>query len=115
MAGTSKAVGTVRYRQRHRYEFYPSVLQLRPDSQTAQEALRESFPEAAARIEHAINRQALDEARREIGLLRESDSNNFTLAPARQQTVCRARCDDAPAEAQTEAERIQKAAHTTRT
>lgn len=42
------------------YEFYLSVLQLQPDNQTAQDALRESFPEAAERIEHAINQQDLE-------------------------------------------------------
>jgi hypothetical protein len=62
------------------YEFYLSVLQLEPDNRTAQDALRESFPRAAEEIEHAINHQDLEEARREIELLREFDSNNFTLA-----------------------------------
>lgn len=62
------------------YEFYLSVLQLDPESRTAQEALRESFPRAASEIERTINRQDLEEARREIDLLREFDSNNFTLA-----------------------------------
>ncbi|MFA6231457.1 MAG: energy transducer TonB [Rhodanobacter sp.] len=95
------------------YEFYLSVLQLQPDNQTAQEALRESFPEAAEKIEHAINQQDLEEARREIDLLREFDSNNFTLAllggklSAARAVVTR--------QHEAEAERIQKAAHTTRT
>jgi hypothetical protein len=62
------------------YEFYLSVLQLQPQNPTAQEALRESFPRAALEIEHTINRNDLEEARREIGLLREFDGNNFTLA-----------------------------------
>jgi hypothetical protein len=62
------------------YEFYLSVLQLEPQNRTAQEALRESFPRASEEIESTINQNDLDEARREIDLLREFDSNNFTLA-----------------------------------
>ncbi|WP_426701422.1 energy transducer TonB [Rhodanobacter sp. Col0626] len=62
------------------YEFYLSVLQLDPENRAAQDALRESFPRAAAEIEHTINQKNLEEARREIDLLREFDSNNFTLA-----------------------------------
>ncbi len=62
------------------YEFYLSVLQLEPENRAAQEALRESFPRAAVEIERTINHRELDEARREIDLLREFDSNNYTLA-----------------------------------
>lgn len=62
------------------YEFYLSVLQLEPENLTARDALRESFPRAAEEIERTINRKDLEEARREIDLLREFDSNNFTLA-----------------------------------
>lgn len=62
------------------WEFYLSVLQLEPNNVTAQEALRESFPRASEEIERSINQNDLDEARREIDLLREFDSNNFTLA-----------------------------------
>ncbi|MFC5527643.1 energy transducer TonB [Rhodanobacter ginsengisoli] len=62
------------------YEFYLSVLQLEPDNRTAQDALRESFPRAAEEIERTINHKDLEEARREIDLLREFDNNNFTLA-----------------------------------
>ena len=40
---------------------------------------RLSIP-AAAEIEHAINQKQLEEARREIDLLREFDRDNFTLA-----------------------------------
>lgn len=95
------------------YEFYLSVLQLQPDNQTAQQALRESFPEAAEKIEHTINQQQLEEARREIDLLREFDRNNFTLAllggklSAARAVVTR--------QHEAEAERIQKAANTTKT
>jgi len=62
------------------YEFYLSVLQLEPKNPAAQEALRESFPRASVEIEHTINQNELEEARREIDLLREFDSTNFTLA-----------------------------------
>ena len=62
------------------YEFYLSVLQLEPENRSAREALRESFPRAAVEIEHAINQKQLEEARREIDLLREFDRDNFTLA-----------------------------------
>ena len=62
------------------YEFYLSVLQLEPQNATAQEALRESFPLAASEIEHTINQKQLEEARREIDLLREFDGDNFTLS-----------------------------------
>lgn len=62
------------------YEFYLSVLQLEPQNRTAQEAMRESFSIAATQIEGSINRQDLDEARREIDLLREFDRTNFTLS-----------------------------------
>lgn len=62
------------------FEFYLSVLQLDPDNRTAQEALRESFARAAEEIEGTINRRDLEEARREIDLLREFDRDNFTLA-----------------------------------
>jgi len=62
------------------FEFYLSVLQLEPGNRTADEALRESFPRAAEEIERTINQNGLDEARREIDLLREFDRDNFTLA-----------------------------------
>jgi hypothetical protein len=62
------------------FEFYLSVLQLDPSNLTAQEALRETFPRAAVEIEGTINGGELEEARREIDLLREFDRDNFTLA-----------------------------------
>ncbi|MGN6707203.1 MAG: energy transducer TonB [Rhodanobacter sp.] len=62
------------------FEFYLSVLQLDPHNRAAQEALRESFGRASEEIERTINRNELEEARREIDLLREFDSNNFTLS-----------------------------------
>lgn len=62
------------------FEFYLSVLQLEPQNRSAHEALRESFGRAAEEIERTINKNELEEARREIDLLREFDSNNFTLS-----------------------------------
>jgi hypothetical protein len=62
------------------WEFYLSVLQLEPNDPTARDALRESFPRAAVEIERSINQNELDEARREIDLLREFERDNFTLA-----------------------------------
>lgn len=62
------------------YEFCLSVLQLDPHNQTAQATLREHFPVASAEVEHAINALQLDEAQRELRLLREYDSDNYTLS-----------------------------------
>lgn len=94
------------------YEFYLSVLQLQPQNPAAQEALRESFPRAAVEIERTINQNDLEEARREIDLLREFDSTNFTLAllggklSAARNLVMK--------QHEVEAERIQQTAHVQR-
>jgi hypothetical protein len=95
------------------YEFYLSVLQLEPQNRTAQEALRESFPRASGEIEHSINQNDLDEARREIDLLREFDSTNFTLALLGGKLSAERNIETKRHEA--EAERIQQAnaGHTT--
>jgi protein TonB len=61
------------------YEYYLSVIQLEPANATAQDALRETLPFAAQEIEQLINRRQLDEARREIALLRDYDATNYTL------------------------------------
>ena len=61
------------------YEFYLSVLQLDPQNQVAMDALRETFPFASATVERSINQKELDEAQREIALLREFDQTNYTL------------------------------------
>ncbi len=90
------------------YEFYLSVLQLEPENPTARDALRESFPRAAVEIERTINQKDLEEARREIDLLREFDRDNFTLTllggklSAARNIVMR--------QHEAEAERIQQAA-----
>jgi protein TonB len=61
------------------YEFYLSVIQLDPKNATALDALRETLPFASQEIERQINRRQLEEARREIALLRDFDPTNYTL------------------------------------
>ncbi|MEX1828390.1 energy transducer TonB [Luteibacter sp. CQ10] len=61
------------------YEYYLSVLQLDASNATALDALRETLPFASQEIEQQINRRQLDEARREIALLRDFDPTNYTL------------------------------------
>jgi protein TonB len=61
------------------YEYYLSVSQLDPKNATAQDALRETLPFASQEIERQINRRELEEARREISLLRDYDPTNYTL------------------------------------
>lgn len=62
------------------YEFYLSVLELEPDNQLVQDTLHQLFPDAAAEVERSINALELDEAQRELRLLREFDSTNYTLS-----------------------------------
>lgn len=62
------------------YEFYLSVLQLDPNNRVAQENLRKLLPAASDVVERAINDDQLDEAQRELSLLREFDSTNYTLS-----------------------------------
>jgi hypothetical protein len=90
------------------WEFYLSVLQLEPNDPTARDALRESFPRAAVEIERSINQSELDEARREIDLLREFDRDNFTLALLGGKLSAARNIETKRHEA--EAERIQQAA-----
>ncbi|HEY4293233.1 energy transducer TonB [Luteibacter sp.] len=61
------------------YEYYLSVIQLDTNNATAQDALRETIPFASQEIERLINRRGLEEARREIALLRDYDPTNYTL------------------------------------
>jgi protein TonB len=61
------------------YEYYLSVIQLDASNATALDALRETLPFASQEIETLINRRQLDEARREIALLRDFDPTNYTL------------------------------------
>lgn len=62
------------------FEFYLSVLQLEPTNEVAHTHLTDLFPTASAEVEAAINAKQLDEATRELRLLREVDSNNYTLS-----------------------------------
>jgi protein TonB len=62
------------------YEFYFSVLQLDPNNATAQRRLREAFKPACDEVENTINGGDLDEAQRELTLLRQYDTHNYTLA-----------------------------------
>ena len=62
------------------YEFYLSALQLDPNNKVAQEQLHDAFPSASADVERSINDNNLDEAQRELSLLREFDSTNYILS-----------------------------------
>lgn len=62
------------------YEFYLSVLQLDPQNKVALGELHDAFPLASADVERAINDNDLDEAQRELLLLREFDSTNYILS-----------------------------------
>lgn len=62
------------------YEFYLSVLELDPANAVARQHLGERMPDAMATVEQAINARQLDEAERELRLLREVDRDNFTLS-----------------------------------
>lgn len=62
------------------YEFYLSVLQLDPANAVAHQHLDETFAQAMDEVEQSINARSLDEAARELRLLREVDANNYTLS-----------------------------------
>lgn len=62
------------------YEFYFSVLQLDPNNATAQRRLRDAFKPACDVVESTINGGDLDEAQRELSLLRQYDPHNYKLA-----------------------------------
>lgn len=62
------------------YEFYFSVLQLDPNNVVAQRRLREAFKPACDVVESTINSGNLDEAQRELYLLRMYDPHNYKLA-----------------------------------
>ncbi|HEY9132220.1 MAG TPA: hypothetical protein VIM98_10725 [Dyella sp.] len=62
------------------FEFYMSVLQLDPENKAAQDSLHGLFSPASEDVERSINNNDLDEAQRELALLREFDSTNYTLS-----------------------------------
>jgi protein TonB len=64
------------------FEFYFSVLQLEPGNHTALDALRDMFKPACADAEHTIAAGDLDEAQRELQLLRAYDAGNYKYDPA---------------------------------
>ncbi|MGC1546904.1 MAG: energy transducer TonB [Rhodanobacter sp.] len=61
------------------YEFYFSVLQLEPSNPVALANLHKAFVPASEEVERLINQVNLDEAQRELSLLREYDADNYTL------------------------------------
>jgi len=62
------------------YEFYFSVLQADPNNHVAVERLKEVFKPACDVVEATINSGDLDEAQRELSLLRMYDPHNYKLA-----------------------------------
>lgn len=64
------------------FEFYFSVLQIEPGNATALAALRDMFKPACADVEHSITAGDLDEAQRELQLLRAYDAGNYRYDPA---------------------------------
>jgi periplasmic protein TonB len=62
------------------YEFYFSVLQADPNNDVAQERMRDAFKPACDVVENTINSGDLDEAQRELSLLRMYDPHNYKLA-----------------------------------
>jgi protein TonB len=61
------------------YEFYFSVLQLDPHNAEAQSALHDAFKPSCAVVERSIDRGDLDEAQRELNLLRQYAPDDYTL------------------------------------
>lgn len=64
------------------FEFYFSVLQIDPHNRAALDGLREAFKPASATVEHTIAAGELDEAQRELQLLRAWDVGNYRYDPA---------------------------------
>ncbi len=60
-------------------EYYEAVLRKEPGNRVARDALRESFPYAAAHVERSIAQNDFDNARREIELLARAEPTNYTL------------------------------------
>ena len=64
---------------RNAWEFYLSVLELEPDDAATRETLHRLFPAATRAVEQAIDRGELDQAERELRLLRDFDSGNYIV------------------------------------
>lgn len=67
------------------FEFYFSVLQLDPHNRTALAQLREAFKPACEDVEQTITAGNLDEAQRELQLLRAYDAGNYKYDPAHEE------------------------------
>lgn len=67
------------------FEFYFSVLQLEPGNSAALAALRDMFKPACTDVENSIVAGDLDEAQRELQLLRAYDAGNYRYDPAHDQ------------------------------
>lgn len=65
---------------RNAFEFYLSVLQLEPGNRVALSALHRLLPAAADTVEQSIDEGDLDEAQRELALLREVDTDDYLPA-----------------------------------
>lgn len=64
---------------RNAWEFYLSALELEPDDAATRETLRRLFPAATRAVEQAIDRGDLDQAERELRLLRDFDTGNYIV------------------------------------
>jgi periplasmic protein TonB len=62
------------------YEFYFSVLQADPNNTAAQQRLKDIFKPSCDVVENTISSGELDEAQRELSLLRMYDPHNYKLA-----------------------------------
>lgn len=64
---------------RNAWEFYLSALELEPDDAATRETLHRLFPAATRAVEQAIDRGELDQAERELRLLRDFDGGNYIV------------------------------------
>lgn len=64
---------------RNAWEFYLSVLELEPDDAATRETLHRLFPAATRAVEQAIDNDELDQAERELRLLRDFDGGNYIV------------------------------------
>ncbi|MBQ4855154.1 energy transducer TonB [Rhodanobacter sp. B2A1Ga4] len=68
------------------FEFYFSVLQLDPQNQAALDGLREAFKPACTLVEQTVAAGNLDDAQRELQLLRAYDAGNYQYDPSHYET-----------------------------
>lgn len=67
------------------FEFYFSVLQLDPHNRAALNSLRDAFKPACTDVEQTIAAGNLDDAQRELQLLRAYDAGNYKYDPAHEE------------------------------